>query len=1139
VPAASPPADGILTDDELTFDIRGDAAISLPSCRVVLRRTAWSIHTALLQRQRKQGARRQQKTDAQGQQQEDAVLRPQMRAALLWYGWKRYRDLAGLKRFTAGLSGSDVVVFQPLLLGPAAPDGSTPPPAVEAHAWGSFLVVKTGVVPKIEPEWRAFRDLVADRAHPFMGRCEAYLDVQPAGVPDKDGFQATLVGSFLGGDLLRVESLKSLVRGPDGVERCLQALEKLINLLAPWYAGHEFAGLRKWDKVFRPGGARDLLLFGKYDWAREDGDPSNGVLGRRQYTEPLSWDVPFIKEEHLSGHLLGHAADAKKGTPERPGLLHRLRDDVAVRFSLTHGDLHPENILAGPDNVWLLDFGETGDRAPTLYDFTKLEVYLRLWCLDLSPAAKELDQGAAKFEKGLLDVLLGIASKLEAVDELAVMIGAQAHVLRKVADCITWLRRRAAPYTQGSPDRQDYLAVLYLTVLQSLRYVAGERDRRCAAWERDPLPNYRLLVTLACLLEDVLSRLLGLDEFPRGRESLDYKHLVTPQWLAAPGAPARIAYLMRRPDGRKALPFLAATRGVLQNAFHHLDVFDHTLLVMANLEELLRDPLRALCQPAEYERRVARRLRRQGLRLTATRSRPTRTEPPCLDGLDPHLDSIQALLDDCLDEHSRFLLKWLCLLHDIGKPASRCVEIDEETGLRKVQFRGHEAYSAFLADTHLRHWFPDEGVRARLKNLIAKHHFHHQRMTQYLGDAQVQAFDKLRLAVLKGDARGGLAKVYNFLDPEKEQDNEVIPNDKYVPDVPLLLLHGFADVAACAGPESGAGLGKVAELDLLLLAACARFREVGPNLGWSRKVRQAIRKVLKELGVEPGERFDHLKKGLSAWVKERYPWAGRDGNADGPTDEALRAEAERIDEQLRGRLEGPNPYRMVSLRFNYNEVDWQFAARILDENSRRLSRTRGGTVDTSTSPEKQAPPLEGEALRRRAAENEQRVQKFLFESRNDPPPRDGQGVLDLLWQLADWTNAGLLTPAQRLRTWSSPPQPPAPPGSSRVAPEGLAEALRQFADEVHRRWPELATDPVPLASWAEWELNGGSLHPFYDGCGRISRGFGALLLLRASWLLPLYEDRDTYFARGHQGPDAFAAYVAQRIKECQSWLQNS
>jgi hypothetical protein len=48
-----------------------------------------------------------------------------------------------------------------------------------------------------------------------------------------------------------------------------------------------------------------------------------------------------------------------------------------------------------------------------------------------------------------------------------------------------------------------------------------------------------------------------------------------------------------------------------------------------------------------------------------------------------------------------------------------------------------------------------------------------------------------------------------YLDPDRGSQ---------VADFPLLILHGFADIAACGGPEAVTDLGMVAEIDLALLA---------------------------------------------------------------------------------------------------------------------------------------------------------------------------------------------------------------------------------------------------------------------------------------------------------------------------------
>jgi len=221
--------------------------------------------------------------------------------------------------------------------------------------------------------------------------------------------------------------------------------------------------------------------------------------------------------------------------------------------------------------------------------------------------------------------------------------------------------------------------------------------------------------------------------------------------------------------------------------------------------------------------------------------------------------------------------------------------------------------------------------------------------------------------------------------------------------------------------------------------------------------------------------------------------------------------------------------------FDYDRVDWRFAARILNENSLRLSRTRQGVSDTSTSTRKKPLALSAEALRRRSAENEARVHRLVFAGRDDPPPAGPAAVREHLFAVADGTNAGLL-PEGPLRTWPIGGRDGKAP---KVPPADLEPAIDDFCQRVFRRWGELATDPVPLAAWAEWELNGGALHPFYDGCGRISRSFAAWLFIGGACLLPLYESREQYFAHGNRGLDVFEPYVRNRIAACDDWLRNA
>ena len=57
----------------------------------------------------------------------------------------------------------EIVIYQD----PGCPTGDSKDKKNEG-----LLLVKTGPVAKIEQEWHGFRAHLADRSHPFMGRCE-------------------------------------------------------------------------------------------------------------------------------------------------------------------------------------------------------------------------------------------------------------------------------------------------------------------------------------------------------------------------------------------------------------------------------------------------------------------------------------------------------------------------------------------------------------------------------------------------------------------------------------------------------------------------------------------------------------------------------------------------------------------------------------------------------------------------------------------------------------------------------------------------------------------------------------------------------------------------------------------------------
>jgi poly(A) polymerase len=111
----------------------------------------------------------------------------------------------------------------------------------------------------------------------------------------------------------------------------------------------------------------------------------------------------------------------------------------------------------------------------------------------------------------------------------------------------------------------------------------------------------------------------------------------------------------------QVLPELLALRGVEQNEFHHLDVYDHTLEVLDQVVAIERDPVAA--------------------------------------GFGDHAEAVGALLREPLaDELTRgSAMRFAALLHDAAKPATRTRLPNGRLG-----FPGHDRAGADIARTVLR-----------------------------------------------------------------------------------------------------------------------------------------------------------------------------------------------------------------------------------------------------------------------------------------------------------------------------------------------------------------------------------------------------------------------------------------------------
>lgn len=232
------------------------------------------------------------------------------------------------------------------------------------------------------------------------------------------------------------------------------------------------------------------------------------------------------------------------------------------------------------------------------------------------------------------------------------------------------------------------------------------------------------------------------------------------------------------------IPELAALRGVEQNPNHHLDVFEHTILVLENLLEVERDLDR-------YAGAAAPEVR----------------------GL---------LADPLADELTRGgALRFAALLHDAGKPATR-----EEHGGGFVSFIGHDRVGAEIVRAACAR-LKASRVLSRHLEALTLHHLHlgfmiherplsRRRLYEYLKTCEPVAADVTLLTVAdRLAARGtGPTATPEIINAHLELAREVLPealtwHREGPPRVPIAGDELAAALAIEPGPQLGRLLGEI------------------------------------------------------------------------------------------------------------------------------------------------------------------------------------------------------------------------------------------------------------------------------------------------------------------------------------------
>lgn len=93
-----------------------------------------------------------------------------------------------------------------------------------------------------------------------------------------------------------------------------------------------------------------------------------------------------------------------------------------------------------------------------------------------------------------------------------------------------------------------------------------------------------------------------------------------------------------------------------------------------------------------------------------------------------------------------------------------------------------------------------------------------------------------------------------------------------------------------------------------------------------------------------------------------------------------------------------------------------------------------------------------------------------------------------------------------------------------VAPEDIAPGLSRLADECAAITDLALSSKGRAIARMEWEIGIGPLHPFYDGCGRVSRYLSTMLCLWHELQPPVHSSREAYMTAAAESAESFVDY---------------